>query len=172
MRRLQANHGHSCAAKFVLQKSFLSTCQALVLFSLVALTFVLCARLLVPTPVLSSLDCLAHDAPILQVSLEALRRSNPQLADKAEDFAKSGYLLLERDCVSFTSGLHLEFFRYNLARRFWGTPKDMPESLQEFLEEALAKMQAPTLQNSLNLSTRGGVVGGVLESHFQFELYS
>ncbi|GAQ79186.1 hypothetical protein KFL_000260010 [Klebsormidium nitens] len=107
-----------------------------------------------------------------QESLEAVRRSAPGLADKAEDFAKSGYLLLEKDSVSFTSGLHMEFYRYNLARRVWGTPKQMPQSLEAFLEEALSKMQPPMLQNSLNLSTRGGVVGGVLESHFQFELYS
>ncbi|GAQ90988.1 hypothetical protein KFL_007110010 [Klebsormidium nitens] len=120
-----------------------------------------------------ALDLISHLlASRGQESLEALRRSNPPLADKAEDFGKSGYLLLEKDSVSFTSGLHLEFFRYNLARRVWGTPKDMPRSLEAFLEEALSKMQAPTLQNSLNLSTRGGVVGGVLESHFQFELYS
>lgn len=92
--------------------------------------------------------------------------------EKAEALAKSGYMLLEQNVVSFTSSLHMEFYRYNLTRRKWGTPKYMPGSIETFLAEALTKMHPPVLQNSQNLSTRGGVLGVVLEAHFQFELYS
>eukprot|EP00243_Klebsormidium_subtile_P008966 TRINITY_DN436_c1_g1_i1.p1 TRINITY_DN436_c1_g1~~TRINITY_DN436_c1_g1_i1.p1 ORF type:complete len:256 (-),score=40.57 TRINITY_DN436_c1_g1_i1:195-962(-) len=104
--------------------------------------------------------------------LSVIRNADPDCADKAEELAKSGYMLLEQNVVSFTSSLHMEFYRYNLARRTWGTPQHMPGSIETFLAEALTKMHPSVLQHSLNLSTRGGVLGGVLEAHFQFELYS
>ena len=91
----------------------------------------------------------------------------PHTLDVAQRLAHIGFLLLDKDCLSFISPLHEEYFRYHHYRYQYNDVSEMPQDIHLFLQEVIRRMSCLPFTESLNVNKHQQV----LERQYQNEFY-